>query len=440
MSAAPTATDAPPRPPPPASGDPAREQRSAFLRLALIVAAAAVASIATGIARTMAVIAAIVVIIMLHELGHFATAKWSGMKVTEYFLGFGPRLWSVRRGETDYGVKAIPAGGYVRIIGMTNLEDVAPQDEARTYRAATFPRRLLVVSAGSLVHFLLAIILLWVLLAVVGTPGSQATTTVSSVTVLPGRSPAQVAGLRPGDRIVALDGRTVQNWNQVPNVISSHAGQPVSITVVRDGRTLVLRAVPRDLVTQPIAGVEVSIPRNSQHYGFLGISPAPVIEHVSPLAAVPQAGSDFGSAVTDVFGALRQIFSRQGLHTYTSQITGHVPATSSGSQPAPRFESVVGIYQLAGDAANSGLRDVLVLLIELNVFIGVFNLMPLLPLDGGHVVTAVYERIRSRRGRPYHADARKWAPVTAVVVLALVVVAVASTWADIFHPPANPFQ
>ena len=428
------------RPAPPAgTPDALREQRSALLRLAVILAVAVVAAVATGVARTLAVIAAIVLIIMLHEGGHFITAKLSGMKVTEYFLGFGPRLWSVRRGETEYGIKAIPAGGYVRIVGMTNLEEVAPADEPRTYRAASFPRRLLVVSAGSLVHFILAILLIWVLLAFVGTPGSQPTLTVASVSVVPGKSPAQAAGLQVGDKILAVDGQPVRKWDQLPPIISAHAGQTVTITVLRNGQSLVLHAVPRDLVSHPIRGAGVSIPKGAAHYGFLGISPGTNIVRVAPLAALPQAGSDFGSAVTDVFGALRQILSRQGLDTYTNQITGHVPPSAS-SQPAPRFESVVGIYQLAGDAAHSGLRQVLELLIELNVFIGVFNLAPLLPLDGGHVVTAVYERLRSRRGRRYHADARKWAPVTALVVLALVVVAVASTWADIFHPPPNPFQ
>ena len=437
MSAAPTTTEAPFRTPPTPEPDAAREQRSALLRLALIVAAGVVASIVTGVARTMAVIAAIVVMIMLHELGHFAAAKWSGMKVTEYFLGFGPRLWSIRRGETEYGVKAIPAGGYVRIIGMTNLEEVAPQDEARTYRAATFPRRLLTVSAGSLVHFLLAIILLWVLLSFVGVPGAGSGLTIDSVTA---GTPAQAAGLRAGDRIVAIDGHRVGSWDKIPPVISSHAGEPITLTVERNGAQMVLRAVPRDLVTNPLPRAHVSIPKGAQHYGFLGISgPATEIVTVSPGRGAWQAASGFGHGVLGVFTALHQIFSHQGLDAYTSQITGHMPASGS-PQASPRFISPVGVVHIAGAVASSGIREVLELLATLNIFIGVFNLLPLLPLDGGHVVTAVYERLRSRRGRRYHADARKWAPVTALVLLALVVVAVASTWADIFHPPPNPFQ
>ena len=132
----------------------AAEQRSALARLALIVGAGILAALVTGTTRTVAVVLAIIVMIMLHELGHFAMAKWAGMKVTEYFLGFGPKLWSVRRGETEYGVKAIPAGGYVKIPGMTNLEKVDPADEPRTYRQKPFWRRLSVAVAGSVVHFL----------------------------------------------------------------------------------------------------------------------------------------------------------------------------------------------------------------------------------------------------------------------------------------------
>src|SRR5947199_4385718 len=127
-----------------------------MVRLALIMVAALVAAAVTGVTKTVAVIAALIIMIMLHELGHFMTAKWAGMKVTEFFLGFGPRLWSVRKGETEYGVKAIPAGGYVRIIGMSNVDVVDPEDEDRTYRAKPYRHRLGVAVAGSTMHFLIA--------------------------------------------------------------------------------------------------------------------------------------------------------------------------------------------------------------------------------------------------------------------------------------------
>ena len=132
-----------------------------LLKLLVFVAAGLVLAIVFDALPVLVVVLALVAMIMLHELGHFATAKWSGMKVTEYFLGFGPRLWSFRRGETEYGVKAIPAGGYVRIVGMTMLEEVDPSDEARSYRQASFPRRLLVALAGSGTHVILAFVLLF---------------------------------------------------------------------------------------------------------------------------------------------------------------------------------------------------------------------------------------------------------------------------------------
>ena len=428
-----------PGPGAPGAGPAPSSPWSALVRLAVIVAGAVAAAVALGVVRTVAVIAAIVAMIMLHELGHFATAKWSGMKVTEYFLGFGPRLWSVRRGETEYGIKAIPAGGYVKIVGMSDLDEVDPADEARTYRAASFPRRLAVVSAGSLMHFLIAIVLLWFLLAVAGTV-SYSAPVVGSLTRFPAsQSPAQRAGIHLGDRIVAADGRPISTWDQLPPFIQAHADRTVTLTVQRDGRLLQVPVTPIDLVHDHIPGVPVQVPAGDHSFGFIGVGVGPTVAREGPLGAVRDAGTDFGRTVGDVFGALGQVFSSRGLNTYTSQITGHAPAAASGAAQ-PRFESVVGIVYLANDAATSGLRDVLALLIELNVFIGVFNLLPLLPLDGGHVAIAVYERLRSRRGRRYHVDIRKWIPVTYAVLAFLVVIALASTWADIFHPPPNPFQ
>src|ERR1035438_6585202 len=148
-----------------------------LLRLVAVVATGLVLAIAFDALPVLVVVLALVAMIMLHELGHFATAKWSGMKVTQYFLGFGPRLWSIRRGETEYGVKAIPAGGYVRIVGMTILEEVDPSDEARSYRQASFPRRLLVAVAGSGMHMIIAFLLLFSLSPFSGAP------TVTSPTI-----------------------------------------------------------------------------------------------------------------------------------------------------------------------------------------------------------------------------------------------------------------
>ncbi|HEX8771166.1 MAG TPA: site-2 protease family protein, partial [Acidimicrobiales bacterium] len=150
------------------SGD---QQGQKLLRLGLVTGALVAVSVFTGSVPIVAFIMAVVLIVMIHELGHFITAKRAGMKVTEYFLGFGPRLWSVRRGETEYGIKAIPLGGYVKILGMSNMEkDIDPADETRTFREGSYPARMIVLLAGVLSHFVIAFLLLMLVWTVVGVP------------------------------------------------------------------------------------------------------------------------------------------------------------------------------------------------------------------------------------------------------------------------------
>src|SRR5438270_13747000 len=160
------------------------DNRERLVRLAYFVAIVLILAIVTGFSPFLGVIFALIAIVMLHEFGHFLTAKWAGMKVTEYFFGFGPKLWSVRRGETEYGIKALPLGGYVRIIGMNNLEQVDPADEPRTYRQQSFPKRMAVAVAGSFMHFVMAFILLFVLWAAVGVP--KPTLTVGELSSIKG--------------------------------------------------------------------------------------------------------------------------------------------------------------------------------------------------------------------------------------------------------------
>ena len=193
-------------------------------RLVVTVCAVVALALVTHTTDLLVVIVALIVMIMLHELGHFVTAKWSGMKVTEYFLGFGPRLWSFRRGETEYGVKALPLGGYVKIIGMSNLKEVPPEDESRTYREQPFHNRLIVAVAGSAVHFILALLLIFTIFVGYG----QAQTNkvqVQALTVWQGPpSPARAAGIQPGDVIVSINGHPVTNVDQVSDVTRVSAG------------------------------------------------------------------------------------------------------------------------------------------------------------------------------------------------------------------------
>ncbi len=404
-----------------------RSPRQALVQLAVIVAVVVLAAVATGTTDVLVVVLSLVVMIMLHELGHFATAKWSHMKVTEYFLGFGPRLWSVRRGETEYGIKAIPAGGYVRIVGMSNLEDVDPADEARSYRQQPFHNRLMVALAGSAMHALMAFVLLWVLFGFVGVPDSATSPVkVESLAALSkGVDPAKTAGFRPGDVVVSIDGRPVHGSDRFSAIVKSHAGKPITV-VVRSGGT-----------TRSITVTPVSTPPGSP--GRIGVLVGLVPVHTDLLTAVGRAATGFGTQVTGSVSALGHIFSAHGLSQYWDQLTNAKAATAS-QRSGLRIQSIYGAARTAVQGVESGAGEFLAVMISINIFVGMLNLLPMLPLDGGHVVIAVYERIRSRKGRMYHADAAKLLPYTYAFVLFLGFVFVSSLYLDITHPIANPFH
>jgi membrane-associated protease RseP (regulator of RpoE activity) len=417
------------------------EQRRAVLRLLVVVGAGVAAAVFTGTTGTLVVVLALVIMIMLHELGHFVTAKWGNMKVTEYFLGFGPRLWSVHRGETEYGVKAIPAGGYVKIIGMSNLEEVDPADEARTYREQPFGRRLSVALAGSAVHFILAFLILWVLFSFVGVPDGNKVAVGGFSTIEGIASPARQAGLQPGDVFVSVDGRALSSADQLVSYIQAHAGQPVTVVVKRNGDTQTIRVTPIDERTVKVRG-QPAPPSPSTPYGIIGVQLTSPVQTTNPILAVGRSTTDLGRFSWDTLKALGSVFSPHGISNYTHQVTS--PTGGSQSQQAtsnsPRLESPIGIVRLASQASHAGLRDVLTLLFSINVFVGLFNLFPMLPLDGGHVAIAVYERARSRRGRRYHVDVTKLLPATYLVFLVLVALGVTAIYMDVTHPLANPFQ
>jgi membrane-associated protease RseP (regulator of RpoE activity) len=400
------------------------------------------------------VVLALVAMVMLHEFGHFATAKWTGMKVTEFFFGFGPRLWSVRRKETTYGIKALPAGGYVRIVGMTMLEDVDPNDEPHSYRQATFPRRVLVASAGSLTHFILAFVLLWVSFLSGGVPASRTVPpTVTGLFAVAGNSaPARAAGIRNGDVFVSINGQKTSTYTELHNLINKSAGKKLLVVVRRSGRLVSL------LVTPASGSVCSGNPLKPHKVGEIGVELETQVNTSTPsgaLGSVGHAGSEFGSMMGSTFQDLAQVFSLHGLKSFGHAVVnagkpgptgvcaggaGSTPGSSSSasSGSSGQILSFLGFIQVGSQAFNVSIPFLLELLALVNLFVGVVNLFPMLPLDGGHVAIAVYERIRSRGGRRYFADITRLLPFAYLFLAFIVVIGLAALYLNIVQPAHLP--
>ncbi len=412
-------------------------QIRSLIRLAIVIAAIVALGFFTHSIITIAIIGALIAMIMIHELGHFITAKISGMKVTEFFLGFGPRIWSVRKGETEYGVKAIPAGGYVRILGMNSIESVDPADESRTFRQSSFPRRVMVGVAGSFMHFVMAFLLLWTLFSFIGVPNSSKVQ-IAALSSFDGQSaPAVKAGLHAGDLIVSADGKAISSASQLVGIISKSVNKPILLKISRDGNLITKIVTPVSASTVTISGQPLQS-ANSAATGVIGVELVAPIQELNPLTAVGTTFTNMWSYSVETVTALVSHFSPHGISSYVQQLKN--PSTQINSPGASsRFESPVGIVRLASQAAQSGIGPVLSLLFSINIFIGIFNLVPLLPLDGGHVIIAVYERLRSTRHRRYHVDIMKLMPLTYLVVTMIVLLGVTALYLDVTHPLANPF-
>jgi membrane-associated protease RseP (regulator of RpoE activity) len=395
-----------------------------FITLAVIVGFAMLTSVSIVI-----VIAAIIVMVFFHELGHYLTAKWAGMKVTEFFIGFGPKLWSFRRGETEYGVKPIPAGAYVKIIGMHNLEEVDPAEEHRTYRQQPYWRRMSVALAGSTMHFIMAFVLLYALLVFAGVenPDSQRW----SVAAVTDDSPAAKAGIETGDRVVSIDGTEVTRFEDLRDLIGNRIGEESTVLVERDGQTFERTFTIEQHPEAP-------------DRGFLGVAPDYPREREGVFSGVVETGDQFGYIFKESGKALFSFFSPSALGDYAEKVT----TAASEEEPDPdqsardriedegnRFLSPVGAVRLGADMADSGWAGLLGFLVMINIFVGIFNLVPLLPLDGGHVAIATYEKIRSMiSGRRYYVDVAKLLPLTYAVVVLLVTIGVTALYLDLIDP------
>ncbi|MGI8751831.1 MAG: M50 family metallopeptidase [Acidimicrobiales bacterium] len=412
-------------------------QRFALVRLLVVIAVIIAVGFAAGVGETVLLIGAFFVCIMLHELGHFLTAKSAGIKVTEFFVGFGPRLWSVRRGETEYGVKALPLGGYCRIIGMHNLDaDIDPADEGRTYRSKSMGRRLSVATAGSAMHFLIAIVVLFVMFAGPGdngnylpTPASNPIVDVSRLTT--GPSPAAAAGFRLGDRIESVDGRTFPNFGSLTRYVQARPAQTLDVAVARQGHLVHLHPTTVDLSKVTVAGAPgTNPPPTTKPTGFLGIAPSPVV-HSSLAGSLPAAGGAWVHASALTLSAFGHLVTLHGINSYVNMLSNKQAATSPNAE---RFVSPVGVVSLFHQAGQDGLGTVLYLLAIINISLGIFNLVPLLPLDGGHVAIALYEGVRSRKGRRYHADVAKLVPLLYLAIAAIAFLGLSSLYLDVRYP------
>ncbi|QUQ71534.1 M50 family metallopeptidase [Kutzneria sp. CA-103260] len=385
--------------------------------------------------------------VALHEFGHLLTAKAFGMKVTRYFIGFGPKIWSFKRGETEYGFKVIPAGGFCEIVGMTALDEVAPEDAPRAfYRQKTW-KRVIVLAAGSITHFMIGLIVLYVAAVTLGLPNTQNLPIVGQISqcaqatqdpatgnyspcTASDPAPAKAAGLQPGDQILSVAGKATPTYNDMVNVTRDAKG-PTPFVVDRGGQQLTLSVdvatVQRILdPTKPLGANDPTGP-----VGAIGMSPSSTITY-GAIAAFGATGEFTGQLFGNVW---------EGLKALPTKIPALINAIGGGQRDPNAPVSVVGASLIGGQAADLGLWWFFVILLaNLNFFVGVFNLLPLLPLDGGHIAVNLYERVRDAvrkwRGKPAGApvDYMKLLPLTYLLVLVGGAYTLLAITADIVNP------
>lgn len=358
-----------------------------------------------------AMVLALIFFVIVHEAGHFFAAKLSQMKVTEFFVGFGPRIWSTLRGETEYGFKWIPAGGYVKIAGMNPFDEVPPEEEGRTYRDKSTSSKLFVVLAGIVLNFAVAFVILWGLFAFYGEPDA---TPIPEVAEVVEDSAAAAAGLQPGDVILSIDGVPIGDWDEASETIAGLAGETVAIVVDRDGSTVTMQATLGSAEND--AGETV---------GFLGF--APVVEvtttDVAFVAAGGLAGVEVWDLTTQSYGFIFDLVTPSTLGELVGGIGGGEVETDA------RPVSIVGLAQIGAQADELGWANILYFMASINVILGALNLIPILPLDGGHAAIAIYEKVFRRK-----ANLQALAPVAVAVVALFAFIGVVSILLDVTNP------
>jgi membrane-associated protease RseP (regulator of RpoE activity) len=378
---------------------------------------------------------------MVHEAGHYLTAKKFHMRVTEFFLGFGTRLWSFQRGETEFGIKAIPAGGYCRISGMSVNEELPESEKHRAFYLASVPKRLIVLAAGSFLHFVLGFLILVILLAGVGVTSvtktigevvpcvSNTSTGVSdskcTATSIP--SPAKASGLLAGDEIIAINGEESDNWVDYIKIIRESARKEITVTIERNGERLIIPITP---ASRMLDGKEI---------GYLGIINKLGNHRDGPISAIKNSGRITGDLLQN---------SVTSLFALPTKIPALVRQTFGDEErDAQGLVGVVGVARVSAQTASEPtlksrekVATFLIIIASLNIFVGVFNLLPLLPLDGGHMAVAMIDGIRRFNAKrrklspPVSIDVEKLLPLTLAVFALLAVLSLLLLAADIFNP------
>ncbi len=370
----------------------------------------------------LAFVVALLFSVMVHEFGHYITARKYGMWVSEFFVGFGKRIWSVQRGETEFGVKAIPAGGYCKIEGMSPNDEMPQGQEERAFYKASSGKKLIVLGAGSFLHFVLGFVLLFTLFAGIGT--NQVLPVINEVVP---NSAAQAAGIQAGDEVVSINGKRVTEWYIDVEVIRESQGAELTLVLNRNGEEVVITTAAR---LTDIDGTKRYV---------LGIVNEVGLERSGVLVSIKNSAT-----VTKGF----LVESVKSLGKLPEKIPALWGATVRGEErDANGLVGVVGVARVSGEAVGSDkltpmerLATFVLIVASLNIFVGVFNLLPILPLDGGHMAVAIADSIRAffarLRGRPRPApiDVTVLTPITMVVFVVLATLTLLLLVADVINP------
>jgi membrane-associated protease RseP (regulator of RpoE activity) len=370
----------------------------------------------------LAFVVALLFSVMVHEFGHYITARKYGMWVSEFFVGFGKRIWSVQRGETEFGVKAIPAGGYCKIEGMSPNDEMPQGQEDRAFYKASSGKKLIVLGAGSFLHFVLGFVLLFTLFAGIGT--NQVLPVINEVVP---NSAAQAAGIQAGDEVISINGKKVTEWYKDVEVIRQSQGKELRLILDRNGEQISVTASAR---LTDIDGTKRYV---------LGIVNDMGLKRSGLLVSIKNSATVTRSFLVE---------SVKSLGKLPEKIPALWGATVRGEERDPNgLVGVVGVARVSGEAVGSDkltvmerLATFVLIVASLNIFVGVFNLLPILPLDGGHMAVAIADSIRAflarLRGRPRPApiDVTVLTPITMVVFVVLATLTLLLLVADVINP------